>query len=368
VYDGEQIARKGIVYLTINYRVGAFGFMAHPELTTESSHKSSGNYGLLDQIAALKWVRENIAAFGGDPSKVTIAGQSAGSMAVQSLVASPLAKGLFRGAIAQSGAMTSHSARDLTAAEKSGTTLSEKINSNLTGLRALSPDSVLRLANTLPYGTYAPIVDGYVIPEDPKSIIESGQHNDVPLMLGWVTGDADLALGAVKRPEDLVALIRKNYGSISDKFLKVFPMSTPEEFASSRQRLGNLMFAAHADVQWARFNKSKSYVYEFNYIPTDKPGFPNYGAFHTSEVPFALHTLAEWERPWKQVDRDVEKYMSEYWVTFVKTGSPNLPGFVSWFPYDPSMGNIMELGAMPRMVNGLYREELALMDALNSQK
>jgi para-nitrobenzyl esterase len=363
VYDGEQIASEGIVYITINYRVGVFGFMAHPELTAEAAHKSSGNYGLMDQIAALKWVHENISAFGGDPDKVTVAGQSAGSMAVQSLVASPQAKGLFRGAIAQSGALTARPTKTLADAEKSGTVLSEKISGNLATLRALPSDSVLHLASILPYGTFFPVVDGYVVPLDPKSIFQTGEHNDVPTMLGWVTGDAGLALGSVQSGDALVDLVKKNYGSNSDALLKLLPVATPEQFKKSRQKLGNLMFAAYADVQWAKMNKSKSYVYQFSYVPTDKPDFPNYGAFHSSDVPFALHTLDKWDRPWTAVDRAVEKYMSTYWVNFVKNGSPDSAGLVSWTPFNPVEGNIMELNSEPRMKSGLYREELAIMES-----
>ncbi len=196
IYDGKAIAKQGIVYVSINYRVGVFGFMAHPDLTKESQHNSSGNYGLMDQIAALKWIKNNIAAFGGDPEKVTIAGQSAGSFSVQALVASPLTKGLFRGAIAQSGAMSQGPAMNLQAAEKIGSSLSEKLKStSVSSLRQLTADSMLSLANTLPFGSLFPIVDGYVIPEDMNTIFEKKQHQDVAVMAGWVMGDADLQSG-----------------------------------------------------------------------------------------------------------------------------------------------------------------------------
>jgi para-nitrobenzyl esterase len=368
VYDGTELAKQGIVYVTINYRVGVFGFMAHPELTAEAPHKSSGNYGLMDQVAALKWVNKNIAAFGGDPSRVTIAGQSAGAMGVQALVASPIAKGLFHGAIAQSGALTARAGKELNEAEKSGAALSTLIKTDLAGLRALSSDSILSLANTFPYGTYFPVVDGYIIPSDPKTIFELGKHNDVPVMMGWVTGDAGLAMSSTQSAEDLTRFAKATYGKRSGEFLKLFPVNTADEFKSSREKLGNLLFAGYADVQWARVNKSKSYVYQFSYVPTDKPGFPNYGAFHTSEVPFALKTLNKWDRPWTAVDRSVENYMSAYWVSFVKTGSPFASGLVSWTPFNPVQGNIMTLGATPEMKIGLHRDELAFLESLEIKK
>jgi para-nitrobenzyl esterase len=294
VYDGKAIAREGLVYVTINYRVGVFGFMAHPDLTAEASHKSSGNYGLMDQIAALRWIQNNIAGFGGDPEKVTIAGQSAGSMSVQSLVASPLTEGLFRGAIAQSGA--GRSGLTLQDAERIGSTLSTKVNSSsIASLRQLEADSLLSLASTLPFGSFFPIVDGYVIPENIDSIFKKKQHQDVPVIAGWVLGDAGLAIQQPKSANEFVKDVSRLYGTRSAEFLKLFPAGSDEEARASQQKLGLLQFAGTGDYKWAKANSSNTYLYQFTYVPTDKPGFPNYGAFHTSEVPYALHTLALWD-------------------------------------------------------------------------
>ncbi len=360
IYDGKALAKEGIVYVTINYRVGVFGFMAHPDLTGEAQHKSSGNYGLMDQIAALNWVKNNIAAFGGDPAKVTIAGQSAGSMSVQSLVASPLTKGLFRGAIAQSGA--GRPAMTLDDTEKVGMSLSAKLNSSsIASLRQLSADSMLSLANTLPFGSFSPIVDGYVIPESFDSIFEKKQHQDVPVIAGWVMGDGELVVRQPKSAKDFVKDASNSFGTRSAEFLKLFPAGSDEEAKESQQKLGLLQFAGTGDYKWAKANSSNTYLYQYTYVPTDKSEFPNYGAFHTSEVPYALHTLALWDRPWKQSDYDVERYMSGYWLNFVKNGNPNGEGLPGWKAYQPAEAVIMEFGIKPEQRPGLYQAEMIFL-------
>ncbi|TXH30291.1 MAG: carboxylesterase family protein, partial [Cyclobacteriaceae bacterium] len=212
VYDGEALAKEGIIFVSINYRVGVFGFLSHPDLTNESGRNASGNYALLDQLAALKWIKANIGAFGGDPDKVTIAGQSAGSFSVQALVASPLSKGLFRGAIAHSGASMGRFSKKLPDAEKTGLELSKKVNAtSIAALRKLSADSLLKLAGTLPYGSFAPVVDGYVLPNDMATLFTTKKHNDVNLIAGWVTGDAGLT-GQPKSAQQFRQWVGETYG------------------------------------------------------------------------------------------------------------------------------------------------------------
>jgi para-nitrobenzyl esterase len=366
VYDGEALAKAGIVYVSINYRLGVFGFMAHPELTAESEHESSGNYGLMDQVAALQWIKNNIAAFGGDPSKVTIAGQSAGSMAVQALVASPLAKGLFRGAIAESGAMTGRPSTPLSEAEKTGTALSKKINSeSIEALRQLPADSLLSLANTLPFGSFFPVVDGYVLTGDVRSTFQNKQHNDVAVVAGWVSGDAELVLGNIQSPAQFKASAQTRYGDRAGEFLKLFPADDDTGSKAAQRKLALLQFAGYPDREWALYKQHNTYLYEFTYVPTDKPGFPNYGAFHTSEVPFALHTLKHWDRPWVEADRQVEAYMSSYWINFVKTGDPNGKGLPEWKKYEAAGGNIQELGAVSVAQPGKYAAEFEFLKSVN---
>ena len=362
VYDGEEMSKKGIIFVSINYRVGVLGFLAHPELSSESGIKVSGNYGLLDQIAALKWIKKNIEAFGGDPQKVTIAGQSAGSMSVCALVASPLAKGLFSGAIAQSGGILGgRMNRNLTEAEKSGITFMDKMKTaNIGELRHKSAEELIAAG-----GSFGPVSDGYVIPDDVFAAFRNGQFNDVTMMAGWVMGDGSLMGTQTMTPEKYKQQAVEKYGDRAEEYMKIFPGITSDQVASSLKEFSLMQFAALPAHLWAGFSKSKAYLYQFNHVPVDKPGFPNYGAFHTSEVPFALHTLHLWKRPWRDVDFAVEKTMSDYWVNFVKTGNPNGEGLPEWKVYDKSSGNIMEIGDKSQLSPALHKSEFEFLEGIN---
>ncbi len=365
VYDGEAMAKEGIVFVSINYRVGVFGFFSHPDLTKESGKNASGNYALLDQLAALRWIKDNISMFGGDPAKVTIAGQSAGSFSVQALVASPLSKGLFRGAIAQSGASMNRFNKNLKSAEATGITLSQKLNSTgVAALRKLPADSLFTLASTLPFGSFAPIIDGYVLPDAIGTIFKNKKHNDVNLLAGWVTGDAALT-GQPKNAEQFKAWATETYKSKAPEFLKVFPATTDEVATHSQNKLGNLTFAGYANHVWALSNSNNSYLYQFSYVPTDKPNFPNYGAFHTSEVPFALNTLSKWKRPWKDSDYAVEAAMSSYWINFVKTGNPNGKDLPEWKKYDAVTNSIMNIDTKPQMKPAMFKPEFQFLESVD---
>ena len=362
VYDGEEMSKKGIIFVSINYRVGVLGFLAHPELSRESENKVSGNWGLLDQIAALRWIQKNIEAFGGDPQKVTIAGQSAGSMSVCALVASPLAKGLFRGAIAQSGGiLSSFMNLSFSDAEKSGTAFMEKMKtSNIEELRKKTAEELIAAG-----GNFRPVNDGYIIPVDVFAAFKAGQFNDVTLMAGWVMGDGSLMGNQTMTPEQYKQQAITKYGDKAEEYLKLFPGKTDEEVAASLKESGLMQFAAMPAHLWAGFSKSKAYIYQFSHVPVDKPDFPNYGAFHTSEVPFALHTLHMWKRPWRDVDFAVEKTMDAYWVNFVKNGNPNGEGVPEWKVYEKSSGNIMEIGDKPELKPRLYKGEFEFLEGAN---
>jgi para-nitrobenzyl esterase len=362
VYDGEEMSKKGIVFVSINYRVGVFGFLAHPELSRESENKVSGNYGLLDQIAALRWIQKNIAAFGGDPQKVTIAGQSAGSMSVCALVSSPLARGLFRGAIAQSGGiLSSFMNNSFSEAEKSGVSFMNKMKTtNIEELRKKSAEELIAAG-----GNFRPVYDGYVIPVDVFAAFRNGLFNDVSMMAGWVSGDGSLMGNQTMTPEQYKQQAVGKYGDKAEEYLKIFPGTTSDQVASSLKELSLMQFAAMPAHLWAGFSKSKAYIYQFTHVPVDKPGFPNYGAFHTSEVPFALHTLHLWKRPWRDVDFVVEKTLNDYWVNFVKTGNPNGEGVPEWKAYDKSSGNIMEIGDKSQSQPGLHKAEFDFLESTN---
>ena len=365
VYDGEEMSKKGVIFVSINYRVGVFGFLAHPQLSSESAAKVSGNWGLLDQVAALQWISKNIEAFGGDPQKVTIAGQSAGSMSVCALVASPLASGLFHGAIAQSGGiLNSRMNSTLADAEKSGFDFMTKMKaSNIAELRQKSAQELIDGG-----GNFGVVADGYVIPADVFAAFRNGKFNDVAIMAGWVSGDGSLFGDQKLTPEKYKEQAIKNYGDNADEYMKLFPGNTDEEVAASLTELNLIQFAALPAHLWAGFSKNKAFIYQFTHVPVDKPDFPNYGAFHTSEVPFALHTLHLWKRPWRDIDYAVEKTMNNYWVNFVKTGNPNGEGLPEWGIYDKSSGNIMEIGDRPRLSPGLHKSEFDFLEGFTVSK
>jgi para-nitrobenzyl esterase len=362
VYDGEEMAKKGIIFISINYRVGVLGFLAHPELTNESAEKVSGNYGLLDQVEALKWINKNIAAFGGDPQKVTIAGQSAGSMSVCALVSSPLTKGLFRGAIAQSGGILSNFMnRSFADAEKAGVAFMEKMKvKSISDLRKLTPAELIAAG-----GNFSPVADGYMTPKDVFAAYSAGQFNDVNMMAGWVTGDGSLMGEQKMNPEKYKQQATERYADKAEEYLKLFPGNTDEQVAASLKLQGLMQFAAMPAYKWALFNKSKAYIYQFSHVPVDNPGFPNYGAFHTSEVPFALHTLHLWKRPWRDIDYTVETTMNNYWVNFIKNGNPNGTDVPEWKAYDKISGNIMEIGDQSKLIPGLYKKEFEFLSGKN---
>lgn len=359
IYDGEEMAKKGVIYVSINYRIGPFGFLAHPELSKESGKNASGNYAFLDQIAALQWIQKNIAAFGGDPGNITIAGQSAGSFSVNALVASPLAKGLFHRAIAQSGGLIAgNRAKKLGEAEKVGQTFVQNAKANsIDELRLITAEEIQKIAETVPFGSFAPVLEDYVLPSEPLSWFGKGNHNDVPLLTGWVTGDGSLLMSQALSAEKFMQNSKEKYGSKVDEFLKIFPANSDDEAKASQSKLSLCEFAALQSYLWATNNKSKSWLYQFSFVPTDKPGFPNYGAFHTSEVPFALHALKRWNRPWQARDYELEKIMSDYWVNFAKTGNPNGRGLPEWKSYDKQAGNIIELGEKVVLRPALLKNE-----------
>lgn len=360
IYDGEEMAKKGVVFVSINYRVGVFGFLAHPELTKESNHQSSGNYGFLDQIAALKWIQKNIAAFGGDPNNVTIAGQSAGAFSVTALIASPLAKGLFHKAIAQSGGLLSNMlSQDLAKAEEQGTAFMKKANANsIAELRNKSSAALQEISNNQDLGRFGTTLDGYVLPSNLIAYFRKGQQNQTPVLTGWVTGDGGFMGDAQMTVEEYKNEAQKKYGDKASQFLSIFPASTIDDVKLAKQKLSLMDFAVLPSHLLAEFNTKTTYIYQFGHVPPDKPNFPNYGAFHTSEVPFALHTLHTWNRPWQKLDKELENTISSYWVNFAKTGNPNGNSLPEWKSYDSQSGNIMLFGDKVEIKAALLKKEI----------
>jgi para-nitrobenzyl esterase len=340
------MAGKGVVFVSINYRVGVFGFLAHPELSAEADYDSSGNYGILDMIAALDWVQKNIKHFGGDPYNVTIAGQSAGSFAVNFLSVSPLAKGLFHKAIAQSGAAFVSSplrpAMSLDQAEEIGLSFAEGLGaSSLADLRSLPADSILRARN----GLNAPFTDGYVIPTSVMEAYRSGSQNDVPVIAGW--NKDDRVMGRARTADRFKTQVEERFGEEAEECLTVYPAGTDEEAARSQFDMSRDETFGIQAYTWARVQstagKSPIYLYNFNRaLPAHSPE-TQFGAFHSSEIVYAYDNMHTLDRPWEDIDHKLASLMSSYWVNFARNGDPNGPGLPSWEAYSPDQEKAMIL-------------------------
>jgi para-nitrobenzyl esterase len=344
IYDGEAMAKKGIVFVSINYRVGIFGFFAHPALTAESGHQASGNYGLMDQLAALQWVQDNIAAFGGDPGNVTIAGQSAGSMSVNCLVASPLAEGLFNKAIAHSGANFTRGNAELQQAEQQGVQIAESLNaSSLEELRAVPADTLMQLRS----GMRGPVIDGYVLPAHIADIFAKGQQNTISLLTGW-NQDEGLLFGPVKNAADFQQQAEEQYGEDAATFLQYYPAENDSLAALSQLYLSRDMIFGLQNYVWANVHSQQEqrpvYVYRFTRKVPATGEYVKYGAFHTGEVPYAYDNLGFVDRPWEDLDYELADDMSAYWANFIKDGNPNGEELPEWPAYDSQQKRIMVLG------------------------
>jgi para-nitrobenzyl esterase len=322
IYDGTALARRNLIVVTLNYRLGALGFLAHPGLTQESAHHASGNYGLLDQVAALRWVHDNIQAFGGDPHRVTIVGQSAGAISAYLLTASPLASGLFAGAIIQSGpgALASLGIPGGGAAtpreedaEKEGVKYATSLGAaTLEELRALDARRLLPSPTGPPTVRFGPIVDGWFLSADAATVYAQHHENDVPLIIGMMADEGS-----------------------------AFPGYQQAQAAEPRRRAIEAIDALLA--QRARSSREPAYAYYFVH-PIPWPQHPEYGAFHSGELPYTFDNLGLLERPWTAGDRALASTVSGYWAQFVATGHPGSPSLPAWVPYVPGSFNFMVFG------------------------
>jgi para-nitrobenzyl esterase len=367
IYDGKEMAEKDVVFVSINYRVGVFGFLAHPELTKESGYGASGNYALLDMIASLKWVKENIAAFGGDPNQVTIAGQSAGAFAVNHLCASPLAKGLFKGAIAQSGGSVLTSAlrprTSLQQAENMGLDFAKKLNArSIEDLRKLSAQNIFNAKQGLTY----PIEDGYVLPSSIADIYANGKQNDVALILGWNLDDK--VTGPPVKAEAYKQQLQKQFGTNADKVLQYYPATNDVIAAASQDNLSRDGFFGVQGYAWANAQllkgKSNVFVYNFNRKLPSYSAASNFGAFHTGEVPYVFNNLKTVNRPWEEIDIQLADQVSNYWVNFVKTGNPNGTNLTIWPAYNAQKEQVLIINKQTEAKLMPFKEGLQILSTI----
>lgn len=352
-YDGENLARKGIIVVEPNYRLGVFGFFSHPELTRESGQNSSGNYGMLDEVAALQWVVRNIAAFGGDPQNITIGGESAGSLSVSALMASPLSRNLFQKALGESGAFfpsrttSGLHLKPLAETERVGVSFAESLGAaSLAEMRAKPADQLLQAAAKLGRGfAFGPNIDGYFLPADLFDVYTRGEQSHVPLLAGWNADEGKIMVLTNSQPPTAKSFSQDahaRFGDQAEQFLKLYPAGTDDEALRSAEALSGDDFIAYSTWKWIdmqiKTGGSPVYRYHFEQVPAAKPGAiiggipaAEAGARHACEIEYVFQTLKSKEGvPWTANDFKVSDAMASYWVNFVKNGNPNASSLPEW--------------------------------------
>jgi para-nitrobenzyl esterase len=361
-YDGENLAAKGPVIVTINYRLGSLGFFAHPDLAKESGHNASGNYGMMDAIAALQWVKRNIAAFGGDPNNVTVAGESAGAIMVGALVGSPQAKGLFKRAIAESGGwmgLTMARMRTSADAQAAGAKAVDALGvKTLAELRAKPMEELTGLQSA------GLVVDGYVIPEDTSLTFASGKENAVDVLTGSNRDEANFGIcgpgvglagrgGSPMTIETFKSYANRKFGEMSDQYLKLYPTAADADApraaheACADEITWNMRQWAAAQTKQGK----KAYVYFFSHVQTVNGQPSPAGATHTAEISFAWNNpKGQANQTWNDVDTKLADQMSSYWVNFITKGDPNGGGLPHWPEYkDLSKSTVMVFADSPQV-------------------
>ena len=385
--DGKDLAGKGVVVVSMNYRLGVFGFFSHPELSRESGRVGSGNYGIMDQIAALKWVRKNIASFGGDPSNVTIFGESAGSYSVSIQVATPLARGLFQKAIGESGALvgTPRNPSDVSAlgeAEGRGAAFASSLGARtLAELRAIPADRLLKASRDDTKLEPGVVVDGYVLPKDMTAIYAAGEQSHVPLLAGWNADENRVySVFGDKRPtaEGFAKAVHAEYGDLAGEVLRLYPARTDSEAVRSAGDLAGDRFIIISTWKWIDMQLetggSPVYRYSFDRAVQVAPGTvvngmpatsADIGAVHASEISYvfgaigAMHNVA-----WEPADWRLSDEIGTYWTNFAKTGNPNGGGLPEWPRYTVEGGRkVMHLDVALRAAPETHRDRQEFWDA-----
>jgi para-nitrobenzyl esterase len=346
IYDGVQLARRGVVVVSINYRLGVLGYLAHPALSAEQPTGVSGNYGLLDQIEALRWVQRNIAAFGGDPARVTVAGESAGGLSALYLMATPQARGLFSQAIAESSYMVSMpelKQRRLgqPSAEDVGVFLASRLHApDLAALRAMGASEMTAAAGAAGYFPSG-VVDGQVLPRQLVEVFDRGEQAPVPVLAGFNSGEIRslrvLAPPAPPTPAAYEAIVRARYADLAETYLRIYPSSSPNESTIAATRDGLYGWTAERLVrsQTAQGHSAFFYVFDHGYPAADSLGLHG---FHASELPFVFGTISQTPPAWPKPPASPQEArlsaaMVDYWASFVRTGRPTAQGQPDWPAY-----------------------------------
>jgi para-nitrobenzyl esterase len=365
-FNGESFARKGVVLVTINFRLGIFGLLAHPELTDETDYRASGNYGLLDQTAALKWVQRNIKTFGGDPDNVTVFGQSSGAGNINKLMVSPLARGLFHRAILQSGTAYTFGRREnLETAEKYGSEFVSGLGAgSIIELRTWSASDLLEKSRSR---SFAPNIDGWILEDQVQNTFSKGDQQSIPVLTGSVAHEGSAFFGPQFSVETFVQIIRNSYGEDADAFLRLYPHDTDEQASESYTALWRDLMAwgAHTLARIHRqTGRSDVWVYYFNKVPPGRNS-RRYGAYHSSELVYVFDTFTEVDRPWEPSDKSLSHQVISYWVNFAKNGNPNGGELPNWPVYDPGKREVLEFGIPVDLRVILDDEIIQLLDKRN---
>lgn len=371
MYDGTRLAEKGVVLVTVAYRVGVFGFLAHADLSKESGH-GSGTYGLQDQIASLKWVRDNIAKLGGDPQRVTVFGESAGGISISMLAASPQAKGLFQRAISESGgsltpprtAAAGAGVPTLAVAEEAGKEYLAALGaSDIESARAIPADKVLAATRGFPR-SFWPALDGHVIVGDEYELYRAGRFNDTPILIGTNSDEGAAFTGPKATPASYEQQVRAAYGAKADVILAANPHATDAEAHTATKNLFRDSVFAWSTWRWASLqsrhkDKSKAWLYYFDHRTPASPA----GSSHATEIGFVFRNLGSPAAPATEAEKALSDLMSSYWVNFAKNGDPNGPGLPRWPAFSDGAPQVMHFDEKSSAREGVPNlQQLKAMD------